>query len=1597
MAEESDFSSVLLAADNHNIGNVQLSWLDPDSWRLKFGNAGKMMATSVLSGVDSFYNTGIQVANWFGANAQQRDTEQWITSIDSDLGLYYTDNKDAADIAGFVLGAFVPGLGGIKLFNAGQRALKIAANEGKLGSNLSKATGLLIPKTDQYVDAAIKQMRESTTTMKLINANTIRAFGAGIHQNVLEAAAFEVAVQATMFKSPILDEQDTYDIAKNLVIGGLVGGVVGGAFSAASTIGKVKAAQRIENVARLPFTGRIAFSEAATPDQRIILLAEDSDAAAIPLVITTPKGEVINNNFAVNKNLYDDKLRKNSNDIRSNIHNLTANDPLLANIVANSSVGLGHQQMFANFIGTKEISRINELSKAERALARELKQGPVKPNFATRYVKLIGEDLGQVTDAAPLYKTLGDLYPGKEAVISAVKRYKFDAKTEWNPLETIKKSPTAYLQGEARFIWAQDILKEIKPGTVINEFDIPLLQRAYTDKNLNIKVSIAGGLEYQVPASLDELYGLIKEKQMELATELMRTKTAFKSNTDAVSAVTNLRKSYIEGTQSSSEFSDVFAMQSAHRDYIDSLKAKNLSTTNAAEAIDPKYLPKWAKFTYDLESANVGDGNILDAMVYLKETQKLYQEEGRRVASKVLSQTNVNLFPDIPDSALLSSSGTGSGPGLISFENSNYGTIGSHMAFIGSQSREAKAAMKRVTNERLDSSITRLASKPEAAIEFESINQKITRSPEHWVYDDEVDALITKKAVREFSEAENLTTRYDETQVFGQLKIANYDDIPEDQIIFIKNAETSDFIKQHIQRTGQRTNDFRDIRSAQGHTDVKDPNVFRPIRPNLRDFPHFAFVVDEKVTGTGHMTMLHAATEKELGQLIDRVPKDRYKVITKAESEEYKRARGEYEYSRSLHENYIDTSLKKDGVFSNFFPKADPKRIVDDILQQHYRDDEVLVYEAVRLMYEPQFNFLEDLGKSYSKIATSQFGRSISSLEKITDNPYFNYIKTALDISKVAEYPILYSFNKTLDSAFSRGWAVIRDTFDGAKSSVDLDAVNAALDKYGMKPASMGAYDAGMYDLMNHTAPRGDLTRFVKSMNAVLSRFVLGLDPLNALNNAIGSNILRTTELKSILRAIEAGDTNTAGELSKLAKVVVPGTTDEIFSTPKLISRAIQNYWGPNKALYIAKYKEAGYIKDLTEQFHLMVEDFTLKGTETAAELSRRTNSAFEKAKEITRKGETLTGNTFAEEFNRFITANVMDQITGVAVRNGIMTQKEALSYINTFVNRVEGNVIATQRPLIFQGPIGQAIGLFQSYQFNLLQQLFRYVGEGSKKDIAMLLGLQSTLYGAQSLPAFQFFNQHIVGTLSGNKEHRDLYDAAYGIVGRQAGDFLLYGLPSNLLQANIYSRGDINPRQVTVIPTNPADIPILSAWTRFFGSMRETITKSTNGGDIWQAFLQGIEHNGISRPLAGLAQTLQATGPEGKAFSTSSKGSILGSNDLMHVSTLIRLAGGRPIDEAITNDAMFRVKSYEAKRRADMLELAERVKTSLIQGREPDEEAVNAFATRYVELGGKQANFNKWMMDLYKNANISQAEQLRSKLNHPYAYKMQLLMGGEE
>lgn len=1597
----------LMAADSHNIGNTMGgSWFDPDTWTTKFSNAGKFIATSVLSGADSLYNTATSVGAWAGISEGPHDTGAWIASIDDDLGQYYNQNRDSVDLVGFIAASFIPGIAGIKILNAGQNALRAGMSSGVIGGNLARATGLLVPETQMYVTLAAQEISAASGAVSMINANTVRALGSGVYKNVLEGAAFEIAVQATMFKSPILEQQDGWDIAKNVALGAALGGVIGGAIDGARSIYRVKKLVAGEVNAGKPFSDRFIGAEATPADQRIILTAEARDYRAVPIALEGEGYALGNSNAAANNKLYANAIEKDNNTIRASINSLVSGgDGTVGNMVADALHNAPAPTMLETMLHAADISTLGGLSKIEQLRAKALKALDIDQvrTLETRYVKLTGEGAGTVSDAAPMIANIADNVKTsagrtvKDAVLAEVKGYKFNTKELWDSASLSGK--TAHTAAEARYIWATHVLPEVKPGTVIHANDIPLLERVINDlqkgKAVDYQIKYADG-SIGSGLSPQELSKHLAETKVATANKLLedmvfRGTIPVEYGTESIAKIVNVRRAYLEGTHTS-EGVDLYARQAANVSHNRNLVSKGLRT-DADEVLDTAFVPQYAKIGYKTKALEDIDGNVVDGMIWIKQQQKLFQDSADRIFAKNAGADINSAALPISDSVLLNANLTDGGAGLVSFANGSYGSLGSYMQQLGANvTRPLKEAYRKATAAAFEGPLVAMGSKREAAIEFEVINNRIASTTEQYVVDTAghagvPNALISKK-VRDY----HLAIEAGETPAVPVLQKGAPEYIP------VKNEETFNTIRAHIDREGSRVGTRKEINAALGKEDFKELDIFRPLRPNPDDYPFFAFVKDQKITGAGHTTMIHANTEKELRALVDAVPTDQgYKVIYKDQAEEYYKARGEFEYSRTLHENYIDSDLKSRGINSQFFTKTDPQRIVDDILRYHTRADDVTAVELVRMKYQPAFDWLEDQGRQFSSIESSRYGNALGNVEKFGKNPYTDYTKTALDVSKASEYTLLYSANKALDRAVSTVYGNVARVFADAKSPAELGAINNILESHGIN----SAYNSAAVDaLVNHTAPKAVLSKFIRSSNAILAKFTLMLDPLNGVNNAVGANILRFTELKNIDRAIAEGNTEVAGALARQQRIGIPGVPDaSVQSSTKLVANSIRNFFNDTDKVLLKQYQQEGLVKDTLNQFRDMLDDFTLRGTESVSDIDRRIASGFARAKQLTDSalvaGEKYSGNKFFEQFNRFISADVMRQKTDAAEALGLLTPAESKAYRNTFVNRVEGNTIASQRPVMFQGPIGQAVGLFQSYQFNLMQQLFRYVGEGTGKDAAMLLGLQGTMYGLNGLPAFNAINTHIIGNLSGNKNHTDLYDATYGIAGKTAGDFLMYGIPSSIIQTNLYSRGDINPRTLTIIPNQIENIPIVSAYSKLFGSLYETAGKIAGGGNFWESILQGVEHNGISRPLAGLAQTLQATTGDGVVFSTSNKGSIIGSNDFLSFATLSRLAGGRPLDEAIVNDGMYRIASYEAARKKSRDKLLETIKTTGIQGQEVDNESLNKFSEAYVATGGKQAQFNKFMLNTYKSANTAQSQKILQQLQNPFNQKMQILMGG--
>lgn len=1609
------YASYEYAADNHNYGNDNFAFTDPSTWGEGLSSAGKFIVSAAASGLNSFYNTGVTVGNWLGADLKENDISVQLAALDSDLGKYYQENRESADLVGFVATSLIPGLGGVKLLNAGQKSLKAAASSGAVGTNISRATGLLVPEVNMYRKLAAAEIATSQATAALTSANTLKAIGAGYGQAALEAAAFETAVAATMFKSPVLEDADGWDIAKNIALGTVLGGAIGGAITHATTFGAIKKEVTALNPAEKLFTDTADIAH-LTPSQRIIVRQERLNT----MPIAPSAAEIASGEFLPTAGLLKDmpardivgvsedlstkysRMRtetvgKLNNSMREDFHTIAGGDKDIGNALADMHSSMSSYDSFGAMTHLNSTGRMSsvlkeevELGKYEKAISK-LGADDVVPDapFKISYLKLSGEGAGDVSFEAPKLLSIADKARNSDEVLTAVKNFRFSESKVFNPLA--KVSADSHTALEARYLWA-DRFAELKSGARIHEHDIPLLERAIADKLDNITVVTDAG-DYTLRGA-DDIYNHTIAAKSAVADTLMHSKSgAYAPTVEEIAKITNQTVKSLEGEIDLNSYKNLFARQDAKANYAKYLEDNNIPY--ASQKLDEFGMhPTYAKLAHNTKAIEA-DGHLLAGMAYIKAEQKAYQQAVNNTIANQLPEDLFNQLWHPTDDVMLSANRYGAGPGIATFANGGYNTAASWAESIGSATSRIQKHFKNTTSETLQAPLHKLLSNPEAAIEFESVNAKLMATSE--LYGFNAAGRLEPIKMLDYKEA---------IAAGKKVAVPTLMEGTELEIAF-STREAADAWKARTSLTGNRTTAFADIRNAQGLEDIKDARALRPVRQDPKEFPHFALVVDEKVTGVGHKSMIHAASEKELEAMVSKVPSN-YKVYKKGEMEAFQKAHGEFDFERTLHENYIDSDLKRNGVNNPFFVRTDPQLIAKSVLDDHLRSDDIFTRELVNAKYEKEFSFLRQQGEQFTATATSRYTGSFKSIENTIKNPYTNYMKTALNISQVNEYPLIAGLNTKLDAVVSAWWRTVENAFSAAKTPKDLEAVTDALEKFGVKHAYR---DAATDLLANHTAPKGDLSRFVRSANSIVSSLVTRLDPLNAINNIVGSTVLYGTEVKSVLSSLK-GDSDAMGKLSGLLKStapltenITPGmvpTGDTVLSAGKLLQNAVKNFHSKDAVTITGKplkeyYQANGWSSRLHDQFQTMLDDLTLGGAEIPKELDSKLAKAFNSAKVLTEKGEKYTGNKLAEEFNRFVAADTMRQITDIGVAAGKITEQEALGYINSFVNRTQGNILASQRPLMFQGPVGQAIGLFQTFQFNTMQQLFRHVAEGSKKDAAMLLGLQSTMYGMNGLPAFNFLNTHIVGSLSGNPQHQDAYSATYGAAGKSIGDMILYGVPSNLLRGNLYTRGDINPRHLTVVPSNPADIPFISATAKMYSNVRNMVATMGDGGNMWQSLLQGIEHNGLSRPLAGVSQVAQSITSGGTVFSTNLKGNISGTNDLFSWATAVRLAGGKPFDEAVANDAAFRVAAYTAKDRLKMDALSRAIKTTTIGNEMPSGDEVADFAAKYAALGGKQENFNKYLMLQFKTSNTSKANDLAESLKNPYSQKMQQIMGGRD
>lgn len=811
-------------------------------------------------------------------------------------------------------------------------------------------------------------------------------------------------------------------------------------------------------------------------------------------------------------------------------------------------------------------------------------------------------------------------------------------------------------------------------------------------------------------------------------------------------------------------------------------------------------------------------------------------------------------------------------------------------------------------------------------------------------------------------------------------------DLLDADIYDIANPELADYWRANVKANSGIVKGKRTIAGIKGlDTNIRD-DVLYPGSIDTKRYKFVEFVhAKNGVFREDKPGMIGAADEvtlQERKQKLIEAYGDDIEFVRPEESQEFFKRRGIYDTNAALTDWQTNSMLKRKGVLWDVAPEASPQ------LLDHYRSQLIgqwsrVTDNLVQMKYSEEFASLE----AYSNMAEMAKPTLGKGSEK--GNNYSATAALMLNRENKDAFQGWKSAQEGMDKAISKVYNTVKYGLFNARTKNDYESLQKYMDKAGMP--RVYNEKVGKFFAESEGVSEQVLSELIPKLNGLAATFMLRLDYIQPFINAISTPITSFPEIRHLVDSVpELARQQATTEL----RVGMPSTglmtamsgkelpKYNMFSNMKLMQQAMADFW--RKPELAKEYYERGYSSSIVREMRDVADQIALDPKLLKEAGIKAYDKPIQAAIDFLAKPA-----DWSEEFVKFTAARMADL---VLTKAGITDDAIKNMAINTFTKRVHGNYTYAQRPALFQGIAGQAIGLFQTYQFNLFQQLLRHVGDKQVGAAASMMGLQAGIFGTQSVPGFRMMSEHIgEKSLEGN----DFYTGTQDAVGDELSEWILYGMSSNFTKPMIghglelYTRGDLNPRTPFIIPTSIDEVPIYSLATKFAGSIMQAADALAEGAPAGQVFAEALATNGVNRPLANLGQMIAG----GR---TTNKGTLMASTqDLDWWQRGARLLGTKTLDESIAVQAFYRGKGYESARQNSVNQLGRNARVTT-RGEGWDGDTYQHFMRQYAKSGGDIQNFDKWAHRQAMSATQSQIYDMANRNDSAQGRYLQRIMGGE-
>lgn len=806
----------------------------------------------------------------------------------------------------------------------------------------------------------------------------------------------------------------------------------------------------------------------------------------------------------------------------------------------------------------------------------------------------------------------------------------------------------------------------------------------------------------------------------------------------------------------------------------------------------------------------------------------------------------------------------------------------------------------------------------------------------------------------------------------------------------IQHKETADAIRVGHQANKQFVlSKMKHLSAAEQRAFNINPDVIHPGKLDTSKYQHIAFVRLKK-GATDPWTIrdqgvIIGKDQTDLTRKIEhfksssRYNPNEVEIIPNRAHQDWLKANREYQSELAISETKIDSELRKDGKLWDTTPQFNPhvfSEWINGIVQQN----NMLISRAVKLKYNSAFGTLDHFHKSMiARGAIHEGSAEASAFEKMQQQ--------MLAIADTDSHLWYHTAQEKADRAFSSVVNGMDAAWTQLKTRGDWETFSKLSDHYGLPKVMDKGAEAWI--MSNHPGNQQLLRASISQANSAFSFLMLrGLEVTHALVTAMSVPLSLHPAMKALEQQTAELIAESAQRFPDRMNILSTGLLDSsgrrMPSSTKLSMQAIRNYYTKGDQ-YIQPYIDHGIVGSDVSRLHRSVDA-----------ISYRPSSEF--MDNVKKFADILsTPVDSMEKFARFVVADATRQHLDAL---GIpMTHQLYWPTINTLTNNVMGNYYRSQRPQLFQGWAGSAIGLFQTYSFNIFQQFSKYVGDRNQAA-AWMAGLQVGTFGVQSVPGFRILNQYIGEKTEGNE---DFYSLASASFDQPVVDFLVYGAGSALTRPlldskglDFYSRGNLNPRTAIVIPTSLDEVPAAKFLANSYGLVANTLGAIAPGHDFSVEFAQAMAHNGLNRPLQGAFQLAmgEKTTASGTTMYKYEQLNPLTAQDWNYATVVAKLMGTRTMDEAIATDAFYRSQGYRAVRLQELASIGKTVRAQIrgSDGITPGE--MEDVMRQYAEAGGNMRTFKRWMQNNYASASEPAINSMYQAVTSPEGRYMQSIMG---